>query len=83
MLFHIHSVFDDVSFLSGSHTSAATGKNFPKQLIMPKNDWGSFLLVGGAISVSACSFLGLVVLPFLEIFPLKRYSGAQETTLFY
>ena len=42
VLFHIHSLFYDVSFLCGSHNSTGVGENFPKQFIMLKKDCSSF-----------------------------------------
>ena len=46
MLFLVGLHFNDVSFLSGSHTTAIDGKNFPGYFIIPKKDCNYFLLEG-------------------------------------
>ena len=38
VLFHVHLVFLDVSFLNGSYTTVMDGENLPRMFIIPKND---------------------------------------------
>ena len=52
MLFYVNTNFADVSIYRGLHISAVAGKNVTKYFIMPRKDWGSFLLVAGGMAVS-------------------------------
>ena len=54
-----------------AHTSALESENFPRYFSIPKNYCNSFLLKGGGISVSTCSFLGSSSTQHLDIISPK------------
>ena len=55
VLLHVHSLFNDMSFPSGSHTSTVASQNFLEYFIMHKRYCSSFSLVRGAL-ISTCIF---------------------------
>ena len=63
--FQVHVILLDVSFQSGSHTSAVPGENLPRKLMMPKKACSSFLFFGAGMSVTALIFCG----SGLDVFP--------------
>ena len=70
VMFHVHSIFTDISPSSGSHTSAVTGKILLRYTVF----LGMFVILfdfGGGMFVNAVNFLGSGLTLHLEIISPK------------